>query len=357
MMEENGAKKRMSRGTRILLIIFIVIIAVTLALVAAVLILSRSGAASLADGDAAPKITSGPAPEESAQPGGEVLEEYTVRRNGKLYRAKENVTTLLLVGADKADADSAQGGGYNADVRADVVMLAVLDGDANKISFVSISRDTICEFDMCDENGSYTGRGSGQLALSFRYGDGAMSSCRATEKAVSEMLFDLPIHGAAVLYIDGVGVINDAVGGVTLTPTESLGSLRAGVETTLTGTQAELYIRYREMTETGNLERMQRQKQYFLALASRAAAKIKSEPTSVIGLYNAASPYLATDLGINEIVYLASRAAGMEFSGEVYTLPGEVRLSEDNYAEYILDEDGVQELIMQLYYEELSQTP
>lgn len=354
-MEKNGEKRRMSRGKTVLLILFAVLMTATLALVAAVLILTRSGKASLANGDTVPRITSEPASDEPAQPAVEAPEEYTVRRNGKLYRAKKNITTLLLVGADKSDADSAQGEGYNADVRADVVMLAVLDRDANRISFISISRDTICEFDMCDENGNYTGRGRGQLALSFRYGDGAMSSCRTTENAVSEMLFDLPIHGAAVLYISGVGVINDAVGGVTLTPTQSLGSLRAGVETTLTGSQAELYIRYREMTETGNIERMQRQKQYFLALAGTAAAKIKSEPTSIISIYNAASPYLATDLGINEMVYLASQAAGMEFSGEVYTLPGEVRLSEDNYAEYILDENGVQELIMQLYYEELGQ--
>lgn len=355
-METQEGKKRMNRGLKVLLILFAVIIAVTLALASAVLVLSRAGRVSLESGDAAPKITSEPAPENTVEPSGDVPEGRTVRRNGKLYRAKENVTTLLFIGADRENADSAQGGSFNADARADAVMLAVMDRDASKISFVSISRDTICEFDMCDENGNYTGRGSGQLALSFRYGDGAMSSCRATEKAVSEMLFDLPIHGAAVLYINGIGVINDAVGGVTLTPTESLGSLRAGVEATLTGSQAELYIRYREMTETGNLERMQRQKQYFLALASSALAKVKGEPTSVIGIYSAAAPYLVTDLGINEIVYLASQAVGMELSGEVYTLPGEVRLSEDNYAEYILDVNGVQELIMQLYYEELEQT-
>ena len=113
----------------------------------------------------------------------EKLEGYTIRRGGKLYRQKENVTTLLFLGVDRTSEYEENETEYRTDAHADVLMLAVMDVDAKRTSFLAISRDTMCEFDTYDSDGNYTGVGYGQIALSFRYGDGKKESCRLTGKA------------------------------------------------------------------------------------------------------------------------------------------------------------------------------
>lgn len=283
----------------------------------------------------------------------EMLETYTIRRNGKLYRQKQNVKTFLLLGVDRKITDDLTGVEYPSDAHADVLMLVVLDFDTNRMSMLAVPRDTMCEMDTFDKDANPTGSGFGQIALSFRYGDGALKSCALTAKAVSDLLYNIPISGTAALYLDGIHAVNDAVGGVTLTPLISTGSLVAGQETTLTGQQAEEYIREREHTEYGNLQRMEQQKQYFIALLVQAAAKAREKPSSILELYHAVSDYVVTDLTPNEITYLASQVLLMNFNGDISTLPGEIRLSEDNYAEYHLDEKAVADRLTELYFDEV----
>ena len=49
---------------------------------------------------------------------------------------------------------------------------------------------------------------------------------------------------------------------------------------------AERYIRARERTPQGNLNRMERQKQYVKALMKKAMEQIKKNPESILDIYN-----------------------------------------------------------------------
>lgn len=84
---------------------------------------------------------------------------------------------------------------------------------------------------------------------------------------------DLPIASCSALYLDGLQELNDAVGGVTVTILEDIdygyASMQQGAEVTLDGPMAEQYIRRREHTEVGNPKRMERQKQYIIALLKK----------------------------------------------------------------------------------------
>lgn len=287
------------------------------------------------------------------EPSMEIIDSYTIRHNGVLYQYNQDVITLLLLGVDEDSPDDAGAASGNG-VQADMIMLAILDSRGGTIRFLTLSRDTMCEFSMLDENGAELGQGTGQLALAFSYGDGGLGSCENVRDAVSRLLYDIPIYSCAALYLDGLSVVNDALGGVTLTPTVTIPystpPITAGVETTLNAAMAEHYIRYREMTETGNLERMERQKQYCAALFSQAVAAVQASPAKVLDLYRALQSSLVTDLSVLDAAYLATQVTGMDFDGEIVSVPGEVVLNEENYVEFYPDRAALLELILQYYF-------
>lgn len=303
----------------------------------------------------APTIDAEPAEPERES---EILDSYTVRRNGKLYRYNDQVVTLLLLGVDQKEPDIDEGS-TDSGICADVILLAAIDKKNNRVTFYTVSRDSMCDFTITDPESGGTLNVNGQLALTYTYGDGGKTSCEMTRAAVSQLLFDLPIYSCSALYIDGLGKINDAVGGVTVTILEDIrygySAMRIGEEVTLTGDMAMRYIRTREHTEVGNLKRMERQKQYFKALLQKALSIVREDYMSVLDIYDAAKSEVITDLSVGDILYLASRAAGMEISGDVISVPGEVQLSEDNYVEYIIDRDALTDIIMSIYYEEVTQ--
>ena len=114
-----------------------------------------------------------PKPEEPVL---EIIDSYTIRHDGVLYRYNEDVITLLLLGVDEDTPDLAGAVDGNG-VQADMIMLAIMDSKGGTIRFLTLSRDTYCEFSMLDETGAETGQGTGQLALAFSLMSG--TRCRA----------------------------------------------------------------------------------------------------------------------------------------------------------------------------------
>lgn len=293
----------------------------------------------------------------TAQPDGDYVE-----YNGKRYEYNKKMYNILLMGIDSSkNADEAAG---ERD-QADVLILAALDQKANKLSLINISRDTMCDMKLVDANGEQTGMKHAQLALAYAYGDGQHLSCKLTRDAVSNLFYGLPIHNYAAYYVKGVSQLNDAVGGVTVTVRDDydftqhswLRHLKPGSEVTLKGKEAQDYIQLRNSTIDGNNQRMQRQKQYMLALISKAKNMMLENPTCVFSIYNAVDDYILTDLNISEISYLATIGASMDFSGNIRSLIGEMTLTpkEDDIfvAELHPNQEQIYDLIMDIFYTEV----
>ena len=158
-----------------------------------------------------------------------------------------------------------------------------------------------------------------------------------------------------------MGKLNNALGGVTVTVPDGLPNIPAfygmtpGSTVTLTGDQARAFIQWREEDAAGNDGRMQRQKQFLLSAISQLRSQIKSNPASVLSLYNTVSDYILTDLDLSRIVYLATEAAAMRFDGEVLRVPtGEGTVSAQEHLELPVDEEGLTDLILSVFYEEFT---
>ena len=281
-----------------------------------------------------------------------------VVRNGKKYRYNKELINILCLGIDKTTEEmEGQPKVSGGSGQADAIVLVTLDPTAQTMKMTAIPRDTITEIETYDASGNSVGKSKNHLALAYAYGDGGKKSGELTVAAVSNLLYQLPIHGYAAIRMDAVEKLNDSVGGVTVTLPEEMQingmTYEAGQSVTLTGSQALSYVRTRDIEAAGaNLQRMERQKGYAVSFIQSAKQALKKNPTLAATLYQDITADMVTNIELDEAVYLASMLPQMKFSAEdIQTVQGTIRQGK-KYEEYYADEDALQELILNTFYTE-----
>lgn len=283
-------------------------------------------------------------------------EDGVVTYKGQKYRYNEDLVTILVMGVDKytevMQAEHGNDGG-----QADAVFLLLLDGSSGQINVVAINRNSMVQVDVYNRNGTYAGTGSMQLALQHAYGDGMGVSNQRMAEAVSRMFHNIPIHAYASMNMSGIAPLNDTIGGITLTPVRDIPgtNVRAGQTITLMGDDAYQYVHWRdwenEFASADN--RLEREKQYLSIFGKKVLAQIKKDPSVVTELYSTVQQYLVTDLSLDRITYLAAEAGGYHFdANNIYTVPGKTQMG-FMYEEYIVDEEGLRELIINLFFKKI----
>lgn len=277
---------------------------------------------------------------------------------GKIYRYKEDMINILCMGIDKktekmekAAAESGEGG------QADAIFLLSLNPKGGEMKIFGISRDTMTPIDNYDTEGNLIGQGVNHLALAYSYGDGEEKSCEMMSKAVSELLYGLPIQGYVAVNLQAVSKVNDAVGGVEVTIPEDLTDIAPGFtkdsKIILNGEQAILYIQKRnQMILGGNDLRMQRQKQYMTSFLKAAQKAIKNQPVLPLTLYQELTEQMVTDIGVDQAVYLMTVMLDSKFKSEdIVMLPGKTEKGV-YYEEFHIDEDALYDLMIDHFYTE-----
>lgn len=288
---------------------------------------------------------------------GQEEKEGIVRYHGRTYEFNEDVLTFLIMGIDQRSetvqeyTEGFEGGS------ADAIFLVILNPHKKKMQILAIDRNTMTDVDMYDYYGTYTKTVTAQICVQHGFGDGTTGSAAYMEKAVSNLLFGLPINGYCAVNMSSIARINDAVGGVDVVVLEDMTkwdkSLVKGKTVHLTGSSAVAYVRGRDLNAFGSAAgRLERQKQYINALIQKAKSELKGNPALPLVLYRELQPYMVTDLNAEKVTYLASMAAGFDFgSMDVYKVPGETVMG-DVYEEFYTDQDALYELILALFYEE-----
>ena len=273
----------------------------------------------------------------------------TIFYNGKEYSYNKNLTNILFMGVDK-DAKASLSNMPGTSGQADCLMILSMDKSKGTARILQVSRDTMTDVDLFDVSGKYYTSVQAQIALQYAYGNGVQSSCFATKKTVSELLYDLPIDGYLSLNLAAISLLNDAVGGVTVTVPEDYTEIdpafTAGATLTLTGEQAEKYVRKRDITVFGsNNGRMRRQMQYIPALIQSIRKKVGSGGDYYKMLEPILEPYMATDLSADQINQLGR----YEFlEDETEYLQGEMKQGEHD--EFYVDEENLQEILIKIFY-------
>lgn len=342
---ERRQKKKKIRKIILWVLLSVLILIVALAVAAGVTlsVMYNKGKVSMSNEEI--KVT---APE-----GAEIIDDGAeVHYKGKKYNFNKNLTSILVMGVDKENIEDIGDEGYNG--QADALFLVVADTATGEVDLINISRDSMVNVDVYTPDGTYITNRRMQLCLSYAYGKDEQASAENVIKSLSELMYGIPINSYFTLDVAAVRMLTDEVGGVTVPEYTSDYSKPTGRQITLWGKDAEKYIRQRNTAVLdSNLNRMERQKAFISAFASKVVALTKQNIKTPLNLYNSLNGYIYTDIGPDEITYMAGNFLGGIADMDAYSIAGEV-VKGEKYAEYEVDTAALYELVLEVFYTEVA---
>ena len=279
----------------------------------------------------------------------------TMEVDGVTYRRRTDLTTILVMGIDH-DSEVEAEGSYQGG-RADFQRLIVIDSKDKTVRQLKIDRDTMAEVTVLGMLGNPVGTTQMQISLAHGFGDGKEESCGYARDAVSRLLQGENIDFYLAMSLDGISVLNDLAGGVTVTLEDDFSAIdpamTKGTTLTLQGDQAETYVRSRRSIGVGTNEaRMARQESYIRQLSVQLDEKLQKDQNFAVDAYDALQPYLTTSMAKGQLV-------GEAWAAKDYTRldtikpDGTYQVGEDGFMEFYPDADALQQAVLQLFYEKV----
>jgi len=195
------------------------------------------------------------------------------------------------------------------------------------------------------------------VSLSHGFGDGKKQSCELTKEAVENLFLNAPIDSYMALNMDGISMLNDMLGGVTVTLEDDFSMLdpvmTPGTTLTLMGDQAEYYTRYRRnIGEGSNASRMVRQEAYISKLSEVLEKRVSADKEFVGVLYDALAPYMMTDISRGRLINEVWAAKDYKRNA-VFKPEGTHVVGEDGFMQFYADESALEQIVMELFYKKV----
>lgn len=275
----------------------------------------------------------------------------TITRSGVDYFPRQDITVILVMGIDE-EGPVKDSGSYRNNGEADMVAAVILDQTDETYTVLALNRDMMLEMPALGVGGRQAGTFYGQLALSHTYGSGLADSAENTRNTVSNLLYGINIDHYLAMNMDAIGILNDAVGGVTVTVRDDFSAVDESLtpgEVTLNREQALHYVRTRkDVGNQLNLSRMERHKEYLQGLSAALNRQLDDSDTFAAELYEEMSPYMVTDCSLNVVSGLMQRCADYSLK-QILSVEGENVLGAEYY-EFYADEEKLDALILELFY-------
>ena len=275
----------------------------------------------------------------------------TITRDGIDYYPRRDITVMMLLGLDQTGPVEDSGVFTNPGT-SDAVMLLIFDEKNETWSILQLNRDTMMDIPVLGLGGKEAGTIFAQLALAHTYGSGLEDSCLNTRKAVSNFLGGISIDYYISMNMDAVAIVNDAVGGVTVTVTDDFSDVDPTLtmgQVTLRGEQALSFVRDRQnVGDQKHVSRMERHREYMEGFTEALGEKLKEGTGFVVETYSAVAPYLVSDCPISSLTAMIERYQDYQFTG-VITPEGQSTVGRQYY-EFYADEQKLDELVIDLFY-------
>ena len=290
---------------------------------------------------------------------GDYHQRYTydnvIEVGGVSYRQRKELTTILLMGIDQdhdAPHPDARSGG-----QADFLRLLIVDPSNKKVTQLALDRDTMTPITILSILGDRASVRTWNLCLSHAYGDGKEQSCAYSVDAVSNLLFGTKIDHYVAMNLDGISVLNDWAGGVTVTLRDDFSAadpdMTPGKTLKLVGNQAEIFVRSRmDVGDGTNAARMERQNEFLQKFRELSQNRVHEDKQSIGELYDSLAPYLTTDMTRGRFINEAWAARDYEVA-DTLEIKGTHVIGDAGFVEYYPDEEYLQELVLKIFYEAL----
>ena len=224
---------------------------------------------------------------------------------------------MLLLGVDKSEGRSEEWGASGANFRADTIILARVDPPAQKVTLVSIPRDTQVNI---------AGYGDQKINAAYSLGEQEQAGNGPTKMVeVVEDFANVNISHYAEIDFEQLISIVDTIGGVEVTlpvPVKDLTyaniDLPAGTQT-LDGTQALALCRSRHAYDEyggGDFYRAANQRMVIGAIAKKV---LKLDPLSIPGVVSELANSVTTDFKATDIVNLALQFKDFDVDNSMYS--------------------------------------
>ncbi len=236
-----------------------------------------------------------------------VQEEHEIEEGPK---RKEDFITILLIGRDRV--------GLNTDV----LILMSYDMAANKVSMMSIPRDTMVNVERKNKK------------INSAYSQGGKANLDELMAEVESIVGFRPDRYLLVS-VDAFAELIDEIGGVTVDvpldmyysdPEQDLTiNIKKGVRT-LDGYDAMGFMRYRATYARGDLERIEMQHRFIDAFMEKLVSP--STLTKIPSLAEILVKNVDTDLTTGNLIWMAKQALSMNTAEDftMFTLPGEAHM-------------------------------
>ena len=287
----------------------------------------------------------------------EFMQTNVVEWKGEKYWKTPGVTTILIAGIDQESGaiEGVSTSRYRNGGQADFLLLLAFDHTQKKIHQLQIDRDTMTNVTVLSVYGRETGSRIMQICLSHSYGANKEENARYTVRAVRGLMGDMEIDGCYMVDYSAVAVINDTLGGVTVTVPDDMTSVNPlwneGSVVTLAGSEAESFVRARKTVGAGtNEERMRRQNEFMQKAILQMRARLSEDSAFGARLLTALKKKATTDLTDQQLLEEIQQSLRYEILPVEY-LAGEYKIGESGYMEFYAQEDSPQDWIMRhLYY-------
>ena len=283
----------------------------------------------------------------------------TLHFDGKDYQLKENMEVILIMGIDdREDIGDSQFAIHNS--QADVLYVYAVDHKNKTYQAIQINRETMTGIQTYNNDGTKDAIAEAQICLAHSFGKTEQGRCLNTVDAVSGLLFNMPIDHYISLNMAAISILNEQVGGVTVTVPAGLESadpaFKEGAKVKLQGKQAELFVRSRMNLENDTNEfRMERQQMFLNAWMEQANHKMDTDSGFALGLVLSLSDYMTSDMSANALSDLANQLKEYKNLGTVKTV-GETLLENEAkisaFREYYVDMDDLERKVIDLFYVE-----
>lgn len=274
----------------------------------------------------------------------------TVEYEGTTYRyCGMNITNYLWIGVN--DAQITDG---NSQDDAQVVLIVLLSADKinQTITPIIVDPDTVITI-TDDEN--ISGKKRIRIGQARALPGEDMTGSDDTVLALSQLFYGVPIDHSIAVDIDGVSILNDAIGGVLITLEDDLTELDSelvqGTTVSLNGQQIKKFLCGQINPADGaGVSRTELQKVYL----DHLRAKLLEHTDGKLYLLKELSKldgYYVTDLRGGELLSALRRYENYEWK-ESIDLPGEYHSGEDEAQEFWLNESKTWEILKDLWFKE-----
>lgn len=276
---------------------------------------------------------------------------------GTETKMRENMEVIMVCGTDTRETIP-EDNDYVHYSQADVIYVYAIDHKNKTYQCIQINRDTMTPVKQVVGIGEDTVANM-QICLAHSYGKTEQARCLNTVDALEGLLFDVPIDHYISLNLSAISVLNEQVGGVTVTIPAGMEkadpAFVEGATVKLQGDQAEKFVRARMgLNDDSNIFRMQRQEIFMKAWKEQAKAKMNEESGFPVKMVLALSDYMTSDMTANALSTLANQLKEYKDLGTL-TTTGETLEEGDGrlFREFHVDKDDLHKKVIELFYEDV----